>query len=64
MAASNTAPVVVSWCRPLGEADETVTSSDIWPISSFWSMPALKPVSMMTFWRTPFLKLASSNVTV
>jgi hypothetical protein len=40
-----------------------VTSSVIWPTSSFWSMPALKPAVMTMFERMAFLKLASSKAT-
>src|SRR5215471_13058879 len=62
--AVNVALVLAFLVSTTGETAEIVTSSDIWPISSFWSICALKPVVMTTSWRTDFLKLASSNVTV
>jgi hypothetical protein len=60
----NVLPVVVFFVSTTGVAAVTVSSSDIWPSSSFWSIWAAKPVVMITFGRTDFLKLASSNVTV
>ena len=49
MSSVNVAPVVVFFVSTTGAAAETVTSSDICPISSFWSTGALKPVVMTTF---------------
>ncbi len=62
--AVNTAPVMVFFRSTTGDSLETVTSSVSCPISSFWSMPALKPEVMRTSFRTAFLKPWSSKVTV
>ena len=59
-----TDPVVVFFRSTIGDAPETVTSSVSAPSSSFWSMPALKPVSITTSGRVTFLKPLISNVTV
>ena len=64
MSFENVPPVVVFLVSTTGVAAVTVISSDNWPTSSCWLISALKPVSMTTFCREAFLKLASSNDTV
>src|SRR5262245_37059034 len=44
ISAPNVAPVAVFFVSTTGETAEMVISSVIWPISSFWSICALKPV--------------------